>query len=80
MPVYWERVPPLAEYTKALPLQSTMKLPKAQSGYPGDPVTDHGELVDFLQAQQDQINALSAKLERLIASALSNQSSRPLES
>jgi hypothetical protein len=38
--------------------------------------TDHDELVNFLRAQQDQINALSATLERVIASTLFNQSSR----
>lgn len=65
---------------KTLPLKSTMELPTSRSIYPGDPVTDHSELVDFLQAQQDRINALSAKLERLTAFALLNQLPQPPES
>jgi hypothetical protein len=51
-----------------------MKLPKAQSVYPGDSVTDHDELVDFLQAQQDQINALGAAIEQLITSSFFDKS------
>lgn len=73
-------MPARIEYTKALPLRSAMKLPKSKSSYPGDPVTDHDELMDFLRAQQEQINALGAAIEQLIASSFFDESPHSPES
>ena len=42
-----------------------MELPTRRSVYPGDGVTDHNQLIRFLEYQQSQIDSLKAELQKL---------------
>jgi hypothetical protein len=42
-----------------------MDLPTCHSVYPGDGVTDHDQLIQFLEYQQSQIESLKAEIQKL---------------
>lgn len=42
-----------------------MDLPSCRSAYPGDGVTDHDQLIQFLEYQQSQIDSLKAEVQKL---------------
>lgn len=42
-----------------------MDLPSCRTVYPGDGITDHDQLIRFLEYQQSQIDSLRAEVQKL---------------